>query len=102
MTQQIGEETEEKVEGPVQSDDLNRNQEAGSVKPESAFKNLPILDRYLAVWIFLAMVVGILLGNFAPQTGKALQRGQFVGVSIPIGKRYRHQCRCSSHLLLPE
>ncbi|EON97073.1 putative arsenical-resistance protein [Phaeoacremonium minimum UCRPA7] len=30
------------------------------------------------------MVVGILLGNFVPQTGPALQKGQFVGVSVPI------------------
>lgn len=51
----------------------------------SAFKALGLLDRYLAVWIFLAMVVGILLGNFVPQTGPALQKGKFVGVSVPIG-----------------
>ncbi|KAK8132333.1 arsenical-resistance protein [Apiospora kogelbergensis] len=50
----------------------------------SAFKALGLLDRYLAVWIFLAMVVGILLGNFVPQTGPALQKGKFVGVSVPI------------------
>jgi ACR3 family arsenite transporter len=51
----------------------------------SAFKSLGLLDRFLAVWIFLAMLVGILLGNFVPNTGPTLQRGQFVGVSIPIG-----------------
>jgi len=51
----------------------------------SAFKSLGILDQFLALWIFLAMLVGILLGNFVPSTGPALQRGQFVGVSIPIG-----------------
>ncbi|EXJ86579.1 arsenical-resistance protein [Capronia epimyces CBS 606.96] len=50
----------------------------------SAFKSLGILDRFLALWIFLAMLVGILLGNFVPGTGPALQRGKFVGVSIPI------------------
>ncbi|KIX06471.1 arsenical-resistance protein [Rhinocladiella mackenziei CBS 650.93] len=50
----------------------------------SAFKSLGILDRFLALWIFLAMLIGILLGNFVPSTGPALQRGQFVGVSIPI------------------
>ena len=52
----------------------------------SAFKSLGFLDRYLAVWIFLAMLVGILLGNFVPETGPALQKGKFVGVSVPIGK----------------
>ncbi|KAG0650831.1 Arsenical-resistance Acr3 [Hyphodiscus hymeniophilus] len=50
----------------------------------SAFKGLGWLDRFLALWIFLAMVVGILLGNFVPNTGPALQKGKFVGVSIPI------------------
>ncbi|OAP59091.1 arsenical-resistance protein [Fonsecaea erecta] len=50
----------------------------------SAFKSLGILDQFLALWIFLAMLVGILLGNFVPSTGPALQKGQFVGVSIPI------------------
>ncbi|KAH7098688.1 sodium bile acid symporter family-domain-containing protein [Auriculariales sp. MPI-PUGE-AT-0066] len=50
----------------------------------SAFRSLGWLDRYLAVWIFLAMAVGILLGNFVPQTGVALQKGKFVGVSVPI------------------
>ncbi|KAJ9254086.1 putative arsenite efflux transporter ArsB [Paecilomyces variotii] len=50
----------------------------------SAFKKLGILDRFLAVWIFLAMAIGIILGNFVPNTGPALQKGKFVGVSIPI------------------
>lgn len=52
----------------------------------SAFKGLGWLDRFLALWIFLAMLIGILLGNFVPSTGPALQKGEFVGVSIPIGK----------------
>jgi len=53
---------------------------------ESAFKKLGILDQFLAIWIFLAMAVGIILGNFVPNTGPALQKGKFVGVSVPIGK----------------
>ncbi|KAL4950721.1 sodium bile acid symporter family-domain-containing protein [Aspergillus filifer] len=52
--------------------------------PVSAFKQLGILDRFLAVWIFLAMAIGIILGNFVPETGEALERGKFVGVSVPI------------------
>ena len=55
-------------------------------KKYSAFKNLGLLDRFLVVWIFLAMAIGIILGNFVPSTGPALQRGKFVGVSVPIGK----------------
>lgn len=56
-----------------------------SEKKVSAFKSLGLLDRYLAVWIFLAMVIGILLGNFVPHIGQSLQRGRFVDVSVPIG-----------------
>lgn len=58
-------------------------------KPQniSAFKSLGWLDRFLALWIFLAMAIGIILGNFVPETGPALDKGRFVGVSIPIGKK---------------
>lgn len=55
-------------------------------KRESVFKGLGWLDRFLAVWILLAMVVGVLLGNFVPETATALEKGEFVGVSVPIGK----------------
>lgn len=48
-------------------------------------RGLSFLDRFLVILIILAMVIGILLGNFVPSTAKALQRGTFVGVSIPIG-----------------
>jgi arsenite transporter len=51
----------------------------------SIFKSLGWLDRFLAVWIFLAMLIGILLGNFVDDVGPALQKGEFVGVSVPIG-----------------
>lgn len=54
----------------------------------SAFKGLGLLDRFLAVWILLAMAIGIILGNFVPNTGPALQKGTFVGVSVPIGRFY--------------
>lgn len=52
---------------------------------QSVYKSLGWLDRFLALWIFLAMAIGIILGNFVPNTGPALQKGKFVGVSIPIG-----------------
>lgn len=55
-------------------------------EPISAFKALGWLDQFLAMWIFLAMAIGIILGNFVPSTGPALQKGKFVGVSVPIGK----------------
>ncbi|KAE8371228.1 sodium bile acid symporter family-domain-containing protein [Aspergillus bertholletiae] len=69
----------EDVEKQVTTESSDRAQ-----RKQSAFKNLGILDRFLAIWIFLAMAVGIILGNFVPNTGPALQQGKFVGVSIPI------------------
>jgi ACR3 family arsenite transporter len=59
--------------------------DTGCSKSDSMFKRLGLLDRFLAVWIFLAMLIGILLGNFVDNVGPALQKGKFVDVSIPIG-----------------
>lgn len=56
---------------------------------ESAFKSLGWLDRLLALWILLAMVVGILLGNFVPDVDKTLAKGEFVSVSVPIGEYFQ-------------
>ncbi|KAL2833804.1 sodium bile acid symporter family-domain-containing protein [Aspergillus cavernicola] len=73
---------------PFTPNDMEKQADANmSDSPQekkSAFKNLGILDRFLVVWIFLAMAIGIILGNFVPSTGPALQRGKFVGVSVPI------------------
>lgn len=48
-------------------------------------KGLSFLDRYLVIWIFLAMAIGMILGNLVPSAAPALQKGQLVGVSVPIG-----------------
>lgn len=37
------------------------------------------------IWIVAAMAIGIVLGNTVAGVGPALQRGEFVGVSVPIG-----------------
>ena len=52
----------------------------------SMYNSLGWLDRLLALWILLAIIVGILLGNYVDSVGPALQRGKFVQVSIPIGR----------------
>ena len=71
----------------LEAKDEGRHEVSGDSKSqESVFKGLGWLDRLLALWILLAMVVGILLGNFVPSVGPALHKGKLVGVSLPIGK----------------
>lgn len=50
-----------------------------------ALKRLAWLDKLLAVWIILAMAVGIILGEFVPQTSVVLEKVKFVDVSLPLG-----------------
>ncbi len=45
---------------------------------------LSTLDRFLPVWIGVAMVAGLLLGRGVPGLGDALQTVQVDGISLPI------------------
>ncbi|HHZ97375.1 MAG TPA: ACR3 family arsenite efflux transporter [Flavobacteriales bacterium] len=45
---------------------------------------LGFLDRYLTIWIFLAMAGGIALGNWVPSLPEAIESVSFKGVNIPI------------------
>ncbi len=65
--------------------DVERQSSGQPVAKKSAYRGLGWLDRLLALWILLAIIVGILLGNYVDRVGPALQRGQFVQVSVPIG-----------------
>ena len=50
-----------------------------------AAQKLSFLDRYLALWILLAMAAGLGLGRIFPQLGELLDRFTVAGVSVPIG-----------------
>jgi arsenite transporter len=47
-------------------------------------RRLSFLDRYLTLWIFLAMGVGVVLGQVAPTLPSALGRWSVGSTSIPI------------------
>lgn len=48
-------------------------------------KRLALLDQLLALWILLAMAIGIVLGYFVPNTSVVLEKVKFVDVSLPLG-----------------
>jgi ACR3 family arsenite transporter len=45
---------------------------------------LSLLDRFLPVWIGIAMAVGLLLGRLVPGLNTALDKVQIDGISLPI------------------
>jgi len=47
-------------------------------------RRLAFLDRYLTLWIFAAMALGVFLGVVAPGFGRALERFSVGTTSIPI------------------
>ena len=47
-------------------------------------KRLAFLDRYLTLWIFLAMMVGVAIGNFIPQSAQVFQQFQSGSTNIPL------------------
>ena len=51
---------------------------------DSIVKKLSALDRYLAVWILLAMAVGLGLGRLIPGMNDALAQIEIGGISLPI------------------
>ncbi|CAL8465694.1 g5230 [Coccomyxa elongata] len=58
--------------------------EAPPVSAKSVFKQMSFLDQYLAVWIIMAMVVGVVCGYYVPHIQEKLSVVSIQGTSLPI------------------
>lgn len=59
-------------------------QDVSTDNGKSIAAKLPVLDRFLTLWIFLAIGAGILLGQIAPGVTDAITSLQAGAISIPI------------------
>lgn len=55
-----------------------------STQPGLAVKRLSTLDRFLPLWIFLAMGLGLGLGYVYPESSRLLDSARIGSVSLPI------------------
>lgn len=56
----------------------------GTAAPPTVVGKLSTLDRFLPVWIGVAMIAGLLLGRMIPGLGDALGAVELDGISLPI------------------
>ncbi|KJE01741.1 arsenical-resistance protein [Cryptococcus gattii NT-10] len=61
--------------------------EVGDVDVEGGMyivKSLSFLDRFLALWVLVAMILGVVIGEFAPNVDAILTGANLKGVSVPV------------------
>ncbi|WP_317897529.1 ACR3 family arsenite efflux transporter [Aurantibacillus circumpalustris] len=57
---------------------------ANDCAPALERKKLSFLDRYLTLWIFLAMIVGVAIGNFFPSSSTLINSFSSGATNIPL------------------
>ncbi len=57
---------------------------ANNCSPAVGRKKLGFLDSYLTLWIFLAMVLGVLIGYFIPSSGNFINSFSSGTTNIPL------------------
>lgn len=62
----------------------NKNMTANNCAPALERKKLEFLDRYLTLWIFLAMAVGVAIGYFFPSSSKFINSFSSGTTNIPL------------------
>ncbi len=60
------------------------NTASAAVDEPDIKKGMGLFERYLSVWVGLAIVLGIALGQFAPAVPEALAQFEYAQVSIPV------------------
>ena len=53
--------------------------------PATAPAPMSVFERYLTVWVFLCIVVGIALGQMLPGPFQAIGRMEIAKVNLPVG-----------------
>lgn len=52
---------------------------------QSSAQHMSVFERYLTVWVFLCIVVGIAFGQFVPAPFQAIGRMEVAQVNLPVG-----------------
>jgi len=55
-----------------------------SSQSPSASEGMGLFERFLTLWVALAIVAGVLIGQFAPAIPETLSRFEVAQVSIPV------------------
>ena len=48
-------------------------------------KGLGVFEKYLALWVAICMIIGIILSQVVPTISETIDSWQISGISIPIG-----------------